>query len=967
MLQLRDICKSYKTGTLVQKALDHVSLDLRDNEFVSILGPSGSGKSTLLNIIGGLDHYDSGDLIINGISTKKYKDRDWDSYRNHTIGFIFQSYNLIPHQSVLANVELALTISGISRSERVKRAKEALDKVGLGDQVHKKPYQLSGGQMQRVAIARALVNDPDILLADEPTGALDSETSIQVMDLLKEVARDRLVVMVTHNPELAERYATRIIKLQDGRIISDSDPVEIDKEDTTKAVHKNLGKSSMSFLTALSLSFNNLMTKKARTVLVAFAGSIGIIGIALIMSLSNGVNNYIKHTEVDTLSEYPLQIQKSGIDLASMMGNMGGSSIVNDKDQNAAVEEDIVESMFKRVTQNDLKSFKSYIDSGKSGIEPFTRTIEYTYAITPILYRVDGDRVIQVNPDSLLNSTGMIPTSSVYSSMFSSNIFSALPEDADLYKDAYEVKSGRWPDNDNEVVVVLDKEGHVSDMTLYTLGVKDYKTLEDIISRFMNNESSDDDKSEDDGDGTEIPYDSLVGAEFKLISNSDLYTYDKDMKVWTDRSADSEFVKKLVEKAESIKVVGVVQPTPDTDISMLSAGISYSAGLPRHVAELNRDSKIVKEQLADKNINVLTGKAFDDTKKDIDPSELFSIDTDAMKDAFKVDESKLSFNASDLDLSGLTGLSAPEIPSSDLAAAFSGIKIDTSKIDMQKTFNELMEGYAKSSTFSTGVMNYLQSENIREIVRKDLSEFEAKLQEYDAASGTGIAASPAAVAEPGGITVDLMRDRIIGDIAAGFASYAKENGYSSSMEEDFGNYLASDSAKKILEKNVNGLIDFSGLEKSLSVALGKSMQKYMTSITSQISGKLSASIESAMKEMAAKLPEAVYFNTDAFMGAISMNMDETEMGQYFNSMMNSEASAENNLTKFGYADPLDPDGIVIYPKDFESKGEIVKILDDYNAKMKKAGEDGKVITYTDLVGTMMTSVTKIINMVIRQK
>ena len=407
MLQIRDICKEYRTGSLVQKALDKVSLNLRDNEFVAILGPSGSGKTTLLNIIGGLDRYDSGDLIINGISTKKYKDRDWDSYRNHTIGFVFQSYNLIPHQTILANVELALTISGIGKSERRRRARQALAQVGLGEQVHKKPNQLSGGQMQRVAIARALVNDPDILLADEPTGALDSETSVQVMELLKEVASDRLVVMVTHNPELAQEYATRIVNLKDGKIISDSDEYVI-REEMAPPEHRNMGKASMSFLTALSLSFNNLKTKKARTLLTAFAGSIGIIGIALILSLSTGVNDYIKDIEKETLSEYPLQIQSTGFDLSSIMVSDEAAGENGQKESGDIHVVEMVTDMFSTMDSNDLESLKKYLDSGESRIDKYTNAVEYSYNVTPQIYREEGDTIRQVHPDTSFEAWGWV-------------------------------------------------------------------------------------------------------------------------------------------------------------------------------------------------------------------------------------------------------------------------------------------------------------------------------------------------------------------------------------------------------------------------------------------------------------------------------------------------------------------------------------------------------------------------------
>ena len=484
MLQIQHIRKEYRTGKLVQKALDDVSLNLRDSEFVAVLGPSGSGKTTLLNIIGGLDRYDRGDLIINGISTKKYKDRDWDSYRNHTIGFVFQSYNLIPHQTVLSNVELALTISGISRTERRKRAKEALEKVGLGEQIHKKPSQMSGGQMQRVAIARALVNNPDILLADEPTGALDSETSVQVMELLKEVSKDRLVVMVTHNPELAYEYATRIVEVKDGKILSDSDPLEIDENIIEKPVHKNMGKSSMSFLTALSLSFQNLKTKKARTLLTSFAGSIGIIGIALILSISNGVSGYISAMEEDTLSEYPLQIQSTGFDLTAMMVGMSASG--DNKKENDIGVTPVVSDMFSKMSTNDLASLKTYIEGNPENIEDYVHAIEYKYIVTPQIYREDNTGYRQINPDKSYEMMGM--SSSYENSMtsgMSTNVFYELPSNSSLYEEQYEVKAGHWPQNYNECVLVLSSSGNISDRLEYTLGLRDNAEYENMISSFM--------------------------------------------------------------------------------------------------------------------------------------------------------------------------------------------------------------------------------------------------------------------------------------------------------------------------------------------------------------------------------------------------------------------------------------------------------------------------------------------------
>lgn len=605
MLQIKEICKEYRTGSLVQKALDKVSLNLRDNEFVAILGPSGSGKTTLLNVIGGLDRYDGGDLIINGISTKKYKDRDWDSYRNHTIGFVFQSYNLIPHQTLLANVELALTISGVGKAQRRERARQALEKVGLGEQIHKRPSQLSGGQMQRVAIARALVNNPDILLADEPTGALDSETSIQVMELLKEVAQDRLVVMVTHNPELAQQYATRIVELKDGKIRSDSDAFYVDEETADVPEHKNMGKSSMSFLTALSLSFHNLKTKKARTLLTSFAGSIGIIGIALILSLSAGVNDYIKNIERETLSQYPLQIQSTGFDFTSMMtggedseevkavsAGTGTSSKERREKENIWVI-DMVTNMFSTMDSNDLESLKKFLDSKESRIDQYTNAVEYSYQVVPQIYAQDGEKVRQVHPDRSFEAAGLgssVGSNSLMSSMMSTDVFYQMPADSDLYKDQYDVKAGRWPKSYNECVLVLTSGGGMSDLLLYTLGLRDPLELEEMVAGFVEEEQIEVPK-----DSTVYTYDDILGKEFKLVNSADYYEYDNSYHVWKDRSGDQTYMDKVVKNAEPIRIVGIVQPVKDANGAALMSGINYPASLTKHVAEEAENSKIVKD------------------------------------------------------------------------------------------------------------------------------------------------------------------------------------------------------------------------------------------------------------------------------------------------------------------------------------------------------------------------------------
>ncbi|MDY5113998.1 MAG: ABC transporter ATP-binding protein, partial [Bilifractor sp.] len=647
MLQIKNISKEYRTGDLVQKALDHVSLDLRDSEFVAVLGPSGSGKTTLLNIVGGLDRYDSGDLVINGISTKKYRDRDWDSYRNHTIGFVFQSYNLIMHQSVLANVELALSISGISGNERRERSMEALRRVGLAGQEHKKPSQLSGGQMQRVAIARALVNDPDIVLADEPTGALDTETSIQVMDILKEVAKDRLVVMVTHNPDLAQKYATRIVTIKDGRILSDTNPPETGREEKAP-VHRNMGKAAMSFLTALALSGNNLRTKKTRTLLVSFAGSIGIIGIALILALSSGANRFIQTQEAETLAMYPLQIEKTGYDLTSMMKSMGddpgsmfGSGGTKTYTDAVGVDE-TAGRLLKDVSTNDLGALKSYLDSRESGIQKYVNAIEYNYGITPQIYTLEDGTAEQLNPNHLFDSlssddSGNMDIAGMMTGSLSVNLFSKLPTSKELYQESYDLKSGHWPEKDTDLTLVLNSSGEVSDVILYALGLRDRKELEQRIENFADGKKDDtkavvretsdreaeggrggEDKSGTEGEsGAEVSsgsdravqdsstentesvyaYDDFLGKSFRLVNACDYYTRDDTYNVWTDQSGDRDFVKKLAENGKKLTITGIVQPKQETMSEALSTGIAYSPLLEEELMKAAAQSEVVKDQL----------------------------------------------------------------------------------------------------------------------------------------------------------------------------------------------------------------------------------------------------------------------------------------------------------------------------------------------------------------------------------
>lgn len=638
MLELNDIKKDYVSGSTTVSALKGINLRFRDCEFVSILGQSGCGKTTMLNIIGGLDKYTSGDLKINGVSTKNYKDRDWDFYRNNSIGFVFQSYNLIPHQTVLSNVELALTLSGVSKAERKKRAIEALEKVGLGEQIHKKPNQMSGGQMQRVAIARALVNNPDILLADEPTGALDTETSIQIMELLKEISKDRLIIMVTHNPELAKDYSTRIVRLLDGVITDDSDPYSLEdmeadirvkeaaKVKTSEKKIKKSGKkqkTSMSFFTALSLSFNNLMTKKTRTILTAFAGSIGIIGIAMILSISNGIQLYIDRVQRDTLSSYPITLQAEAIDISSMVSSMTGNSDSEEHEDKSKIYSndimgDMINTMVKEVKSNNLSEFKKYIENGSSDIKSYVSDIQYSYDVPLNIYMKDtSNGVEQLNPGTMFDSIygeGATSASSSMSSgmgmgMFSnSSVWNQLLGNQQVLDEQYDVLAGHWPENFNEVVLVADKNNEVDDYTLYSLGLKDPEEVRTLFKKMMVGESYETEKD------ISYTFDEILDTEFKLVMPTDMYKYNDVTGTWDDYSKDDKYMTNVVNNGTDIKVCGIIRPNDDAVSTSLSSGIGYTAKLTEYIIEEVKNSEIAKAQLADTSVDVFTGVPFDNDR-----------------------------------------------------------------------------------------------------------------------------------------------------------------------------------------------------------------------------------------------------------------------------------------------------------------------------------------------------------------
>lgn len=638
MLELNDIKKDYVSGSTTVSALKGINLRFRDCEFVSILGQSGCGKTTMLNIIGGLDKYTSGDLKINGVSTKNYKDRDWDFYRNNSIGFVFQSYNLIPHQTVLSNVELALTLSGVSKAERKKRAIEALEKVGLGEQIHKKPNQMSGGQMQRVAIARALVNNPDILLADEPTGALDTETSIQIMELLKEISKDRLIIMVTHNPELAKDYSTRIVRLLDGVITDDSNPYSLEdmeadirakeavKVKTSEKKIKKSGKkqkTSMSFFTALSLSFNNLMTKKTRTILTAFAGSIGIIGIAMILSISNGIQLYIDRVQRDTLSSYPITLQAEAIDISSMVSSMTGNSDSEEHEDKSKIYSndimgDMINTMVKEVKSNNLSEFKKYIENGSSDIKSYVSDIQYSYDVPLNIYMKDtSNGVEQLNPGTMFDSIygeGATSASSSMSSgmgmgMFSnSSVWNQLLGNQQVLDEQYDVLAGHWPENFNEVVLVADKNNEVDDYTLYSLGLKDPEEVRTLFKKMMVGESYETKKD------ISYTFDEILDTEFKLVMPTDMYKYNDVTGTWDDYSKDDKYMTNVVNNGTDIKVCGIIRPNDDAVSTSLSSGIGYTAKLTEYIIEEVKNSEIAKAQLADTSVDVFTGVPFDNDR-----------------------------------------------------------------------------------------------------------------------------------------------------------------------------------------------------------------------------------------------------------------------------------------------------------------------------------------------------------------
>ena len=935
MLQIKNISKEYKTGDLIQTALNNVSLNLRDNEFVAILGPSGSGKTTLLNIIGGLDRYDSGDLIINNVSTKNYKDRDWDTYRNHTIGFVFQSYNLIPHQTVLSNVELALTIGGISAKERKARALDALDKVGLKDQAHKKPNQMSGGQMQRVAIARALVNNPDIVLADEPTGALDSKTSVQVMELLKQVAKDRLVVMVTHNPDLANEYANRIIRLQDGSIISDSNPLVLQETKLKKKTDKTK-KAHMSIFTALSLSFNNLLTKKGRTILTAFAGSIGIIGIALILSLSQGFQNYIDKIQEDTLSSYPLTITSETADTTSAI-----LSMVSDRRENQAEGENLVErqyltTMFSAIGTNDLKSFKKHIEENLTEVDKNVQQIRYSYSISPQIYTIDPtDTLTRLNPSDILSSMYSSSSMSMISTMSagSGGIFSEMSDDMDSIKGQYEVLKGRWPENYDELIIVLSEPNSISDLLVYSLGLRDTSELKTIITDVMTGEEVSVENSP-----LKLTYDDLLNIDMRLIKATDTYKYNQKYDIYEDMSSDKDYMREIYDKSLKLKVVGIMCPKEGDSSMALSAGVSYTKALTKYVIDQAQNTSIVQAQLRNKDVDVFSGKRFDEEneeKEELNFEDMISVDQDIIASAFKfnvdmeniIDKDELTKAATDYTMNMISAITTDTTPAkTDLTNVLG----DMFYAMLKQQLGEEASITIKADEVNTYVSTFMASNEYTNILKPLLEKY--------------------------GIPSDYA------SMLSGF--------FSNSLPSIYTVYLGTDT-EKVFPKEMlsetytdtfaSGVISMAG--DSLDSIYKLMIQMKMIKEVSTNAGKLSEAMMKPLMDLMAAFTkdDIMTVDTDKFAQAFKFDMDQDELSRIMQTMMSGtkEKTYKNNLIGLGYQDEDDPTNISFYFKDFETKENFMDFIDKYNEGL----DDEHKLHYTDITGILMSSVKTIVDSV----
>ena len=899
MLELKNITKDYETGGEVVHALRGVDLAFRESEFVSILGQSGCGKTTLLNIMGGLDQYTDGDLIINGISTKEYKDADWDAYRNHSIGFVFQSYNLIPHQTVLANVELALTVSGVSDEDRRQRAIKALEEVGLGDQLNKKPAQMSGGQMQRVAIARALINNPDILLADEPTGALDTETSEQVMAILKQVATDRLVVMVTHNPDLANQYSTRIVNLSDGKVIGDSNPYVPEKADAEN--HQKFKNKSMAFRTALQLSFNNLKTKKARTLLTAFAGSIGIIGIALILSVSSGFQNYIDQMENDTLTSYPLTLNSEKADLTAMLSAFSNAA-EDDKNGEAGKvkEQQVMSQMFASIGTNDLRSFNNHVNDNKDGeLKDCFNFIQYSYGIKPQLYMSDMKYgVTQINPSTVLSSymNGMQQAAMAFSN---NDVFFELTDNDKMNREQYTVIKGSWPEKYDEAVLILESENSMSDYFAYSLGLKNPEKMKDMISTIMEGEEYTIDEKP-----SKWTLDELMDIEYSLVPASAKYRYNSGYDVWEDMSDDDDYMKGVIEDSEKVHISCIAIPNKDNTSGNSKFGVGYLPALTRHVIDVAADSEIVKQQRLHEKTDVFSGKTFkqlaDGENKGLGFENMISIDQNKLKKSLGGDMNPDNIKQSIIDNATKALSDAnPEELIKDIFVS--------SGMQGQSIVSKAMELGGSGSDY-----------NISESV---IDEAFAACQD---------------TSEHASIINNLGKT-----LCTEFKKAAPITG----------------DASTVTGKLAGIIQDFMANENTVA-----KVSAYAEGIALQ---KTAANVPAAMAAVATDMGSMFNVDPAGIASAFKFNMTEDDLTRLISSYAGSGADAnlDNNLRTLGYADISKPFSISFYMKNFESKEKFMDFIDKYNDDMEAAKEDDKVISYTDITGVLLRSVKKITNAV----
>ena len=920
MLEVKGVTKAYVSGGVKRTVLKKVSINFRASEFAAILGPSGSGKTTLLNIIGGLDHYDAGDLVVNEKSTRKYRDKDWDSYRNHRIGFVFQSYNLIPHQTILQNVRLALTLSGISKRESIKRARKALEDVGLKDHINKRPAQLSGGQMQRVAIARALVNDPDILLADEPTGALDSETSLQIMNLLAKIAKRKLVIMVTHNPELAEKYASRIITLKDGKITSDSNPYDgkIKTDLVQKEAKQKSKKTKMSFITALSLSLNNLLTKKARTILVAIAGSIGIIGIALISAVSTGFQNYIDKIEADTLTSYPLALQKESADITGILLNLSGNETPA-QISNKVKENQILTSTLGTVSNNDLKSFTEYLDAHHDEIKNDIRLMEYNYNVDPLIYTVDATgELAKLNPSNLFSSligdTSLLSNYSSMTSVFRQYELDNLKNDTNLL-------SGRYPEEYNEMLLVLSNPNQISDLLTYSLGFHDTNELNKIVSKILSGENV-----EIKNEPLELSYDDLMNVDLRLIPATSTYKYNEKYNVYEDMSGDNSYMNSLYQGAEKLHIVGIA--TMNSEMLSGGSGVAYLPSLITHIVEQSAQTEIVKNQLTNPEVDIFSNTRFDEEGNDFnfEFSDLVSIDEAKLAQAFgvKIDQNAVANKTKEYI----------NAVSQDITADVSPVKnvfIERFKSLASSLKDKIIEngGYYMKSDTDKILQEFMEQQDFTDLEEK---YYVPKAKFSEMYSG----------------------------LLSGLLSVYNE-GYIATIKAMGGDFNPDSDPivmnQEIFDKTIEGYLGMTKIDavfEAVAIPVTEiNMQKEILSKIGELSTYLTNSFASAFN-----------VNQDAIIGAFKLNFTEDELSRVITAMFTKKKSTlATNLSALGYQDLADPTKIDFYFWDFDGKTHFVDFLDNYNNLMQEIDSDAKVIDYTDTTGVLMSSVKTIVDAV----